>query len=171
MHCCSPSNAFPLVVVFLKLDVEGAEYPLPPPQPSPPLLKSVSFRFDILRGLFALGAADLIDEVLPRPLHALRLLLSARLLQATIEFHSRMKGELSAFAEQVLLCCFFIVRLFVNRRFLNCHLMLCVAVYGVFFSPQFDCSLRALSYVSFSRIAVVACFLPPFSPVFGRSAC
>ena len=93
-----------------------------------------------------------------QPLHAWRLLLSARLLQATIEFHSRMKGELSAFAEQVLLCCFFIVRLFVNRRFMNCHVMLCVAVYGVFFSPQFDCSLRALSYVSFSRIAVVACF-------------
>ncbi len=67
-----------------------------------------------------------------QPLHAFRRLLSARLLQATIEFHSRMKGELSAFAEQVFHC-FFIVCLIVNSRFMNCRVMLCVIVYGDFF--------------------------------------
>jgi hypothetical protein len=67
-----------------------------------------------------------------------------------------MKGELSAFAEQVFLC-FFIFRLFVNRRILNGLVMLCVAVHGIIRHR----SRRSLLNVSLSRIAVVACFSPP----------
>jgi hypothetical protein len=89
-----------------------------------------------------------------QPLHELHLMLSARFLQAKIEFHSRIKGELSAFAEQVLLY-FLVVRMFVNCLFFNCHVMLHDAVYG-----DFCHRLRALSYVPFT---IRRCH--PFSPI------
>ena len=99
-----------------------------------------------------------------RPLHELHLMLSARLLQATIEFHSRMKGELSAFAEQVLLY-FLMVLIFVNCLFFNCHVMLRDAVYGDF------ATVFALCLMFLSRIAIFAQFFRLSSPVFRRSAC